>query len=243
MLNYQRVPHFEHQWFFRARSESKPVGRPQLEKSIADEDFFDGYPRGWYMYITWKSICWRWYIYIYTKKSPIVRDAWLGHSYTKHSFLSNLFRETKPRNTAQDNAAGGRCLLWGHGNSMFFFFCESVRWKCGSSSQQVGVAKRCSPLGDSKSLIVMKLTRSERNQLFLLTRNTLGRYSYPPFVFQMCWSSARYNWSKGKFARNPCKVMVKNQNHNEPASKKGWQRVLNAARLKFIGFFHITRSS
>ena len=67
-----------------------------------------------------------------------------------------------------------------------FFFCESVRWKCGSSSQQVGVAKRCSPLGDSKSLIVMKLTRSERNQLFLLTRNTLGRYSYPPFVFQMC---------------------------------------------------------
>ena len=65
MLNYQRVPHFEHQWFFRARSESKPVGRPQLEKSIADEDFFDGYPRGWYMYITWKSICWRWYICIH----------------------------------------------------------------------------------------------------------------------------------------------------------------------------------
>jgi len=69
-------------------------------------------------------------IYIYTKKSPIVRDAWLGHSYTKHSFLSNLFRETKPRNTAQDNAAGGRCLLWGHGNSMFFFLrvCEMEMW-------------------------------------------------------------------------------------------------------------------
>ena len=85
-----------------------------------------------------------------------------------------------------------------------------------ASSQQVAVAKRCSPLGDSKVF-----DRHETDPV--RTEPTLfADQKYPPFVFQMCWSSARFlQLVEGKICTKPLQSDGKKPKSQWTSQQKG----------------------
>ena len=110
-----------------------------------------------------------------------------------------------------------------------FFICESI-WKCWSLSQ-VGVAKRCRLLGDGNRIV--RTAGEGSTQLSFLW---YGSYGMIPSLWWNVISDLNRNQTRAKW-------WLKKHYPNEPSSKKGWQRLLNAARLTFIEISHIARNS